>query len=126
VKHRNTIITLVFFALFFLYFIIRLPYDRRQALLEKELMHEMSFHGRIKEISTNRGVSKVKLDNASEYLYLDNSRNYYLTPYDIGSYLKKGMIIYKNAFSDTLYVMNEGARKKEIFILGDIRLNDSK
>lgn len=126
VKHRNTIIGLVFIALFILYGLIRLPSDRRKAQLREEAVHEMSFYGKINEISTDRGLSKVKLDSASEYIYLDNSRNYNLTPYGIGNYLKKGMIIYKNSFSDTLYIKSKRTGKKEFFILGDIRLNSSK
>ena len=124
-KNRNTVIGIICFGLFILYFIFRVPYDKEIASQEQEATHKMSFEGRIIEISTNRGLSKVKLENRSEYIKLDESRNYSLTPCFIGDYLKQGSIIFKNSNSDTLYVKNEDSSIKAFFVLGNIHLNES-
>jgi len=124
---RNILITIVFFALFFAlffaYIFIRLPYDRKEALIQEQMMHNMSFKGKIIEITTNRGVSKVKLDNMPDYIYLNNSRNYSVTPHSMADYLNSGMIIYKHTHSDTLYVEDQKTNTSQFFILGNINLN---
>jgi len=85
----------------------------------------MSFKGRIIEINTNRGVSKVKLDNVADDIYLGDSRNYSLTPEFIGDYLIKGMVIKKNPYSDTLYIMNDNSSIRAFFVIGDVKRSSS-
>jgi hypothetical protein len=85
-KYRNTIIGIALFAIFILYFIIRDPYDKKNMLLQHKTTFEMAFEGRIIKISTDRGVTKVKLDNFTDDVFLDESRNYSLTPVFIGDY----------------------------------------
>lgn len=120
---RNILITIIFFALFFTFFLFKLPHNRKEAAERKANFFDMSFNGRIIEISTNRGLSKVKLNNMSRYIYINNSRNYSLTPYSLGDYLSDGMTIYKHAFSDTLFIENRSSNTTVFFIIGNINLN---
>lgn len=122
-KNQKAIITIVFFVLFIAYFIQRSPRDKREVLLQNMATQNTSFRGVITEIEVNRGVTKVKLKNISDAIYLEESRNYYLEPYFLGDYLKEGMILFKNSSSDTLFIESSVSSKKVYFILGNLDLN---
>ncbi|MCE4564407.1 hypothetical protein INQ51_08805 [Maribellus sp. CM-23] len=123
-KISNGLIPILFLGAFISYGILYVyPKNKKECIVRKETTYQMKLDGHITSAKNNRGWTVLEITNLSGKVYLDGAYNYHLYPEYIGDYIKPGMWIYKNIYSDSVFVGPQKSNRKNLFILGKDNLN---
>ncbi len=64
--------------------------------------------GHLSDKSSGRGIVAIKLDSADKWIKFICNFNLTVKPSDFYNYISKGDSIFKNSYSDTIFVIRDG------------------